>query len=127
MGVLHGLLWQSHCVFRDAGSEVLQAPSDQGNAMSDAGGHSGRNADRRAGDPAASPAPPAITGLLKALVMPTIMVTTYVSAQHAGVLSTCLVVAAALVTVSTCGRLLRGRGQTTPTHQPRGRGRYRRH
>ncbi|MET9460682.1 hypothetical protein ABZY05_37305 [Streptomyces canus] len=95
--------------------------------MSDTGGHSGRNADRSAGDPAASSVPPAITGLLKALVMATIMVTTYVSAQHAGVLSTYLVVGAALVTVSTCGRLLRGRGQTTPTHQPRGRVRYRRH
>jgi hypothetical protein len=32
------------------------------------------------------------------------------------------VAAAALVTISTYGRLLWRRGQTTPTHQPRGRG-----
>ncbi|WP_158694521.1 hypothetical protein [Streptomyces canus] len=87
--------------------------------MSDAGGYSGRNADRSAGDSAASPVPTApgakspaqlapggsgggrtesrgpdegprppswralISGLLIALVMASIMVTTYVSAQHA--------------------------------------------
>ncbi|CAM5321572.1 hypothetical protein [Streptomyces canus] len=83
--------------------------------MSDAGGHSGRSADRCAGDPAASPAPPATAGLLKALGMAAITVTTYVSAQHAGVLSAYVVVGAALVTISTYGRLLWWRGQTTPT------------
>ena len=61
--------------------------------MSDAGGHSGRNADRSAGNPAASPAPPAISGLL----------------------STYVVVGTALVTISTYGRLVWWRGQTTPT------------
>ncbi|KQV93896.1 hypothetical protein [Streptomyces sp. Root369] len=95
--------------------------------MSDAGGHSGRNADRSAWDPAASPVPPAITGLLKALVMAAIVVTTYMSAQHAGVLSAYVVVGAALVAICTHGRLLRWRGRTTPTRQPRGRRRYRRH
>ena len=133
---------------RDArltGDEAIEQPAP--------GGSGGGRAASTGPDEA--PRPPSwralITGLLMALVIATIMVTTYVSAQHVGVardrpwgvsnalyfdgnaipqqvdLSVYVVVAAALVTLSTHGRLRWRRGQTTPTHQPRRRGPYCRH